>query len=102
MLAYSPPDARLTVNACRRRGGDPRRTWRFSGGRNSETGSGGGPMWRALGTLRSGVGRRVRISFAPAASQLRTWLPPPGRREFLLSGLRGKHGGAIGWWFGDT
>ena len=54
MLAYSLPDARLTVNACRRRGGDPRRTWRFSGGRDSETGSGGGPMWRASERWRSG------------------------------------------------
>src|ERR1700720_2275219 len=54
MLAYSPPDARLTVNACRRRGGDPRRTWRFSGGSDSETGSGGGPMWRASERWRSG------------------------------------------------
>jgi hypothetical protein len=34
------------------------------------------------------AGATVRILFPPAASQLRTWLPPPGRREFLLSGLR--------------
>src|ERR1700730_13346148 len=54
MLAYSPPDARLTVNACRRRGGAPRRTWRFSGGRDSETGSGSGPMWRTSERWRSG------------------------------------------------
>ena len=41
-----------------------------------------------LTELAIAVGPRVRISFAPAASQLRTWLPPPGRREFLPSSVR--------------
>jgi hypothetical protein len=35
-----------------------------------------GTQWAALGTLAFRVGRRVRISFAPARSQQRTlWLP---------------------------
>ena len=48
----------------------PAERLRFSGGRDSETGSGARPMW--LRTLAFKVGRRVRISFAPAGSLLRT------------------------------
>jgi hypothetical protein len=41
-----------------------------------------GPMWRLLRTLAFRVGRRVRISFAPAVSQVRTCLA----REFAFLG----------------
>jgi hypothetical protein len=50
----------------------PAERLRFSGGRDSETGSGARSLWRLLRTLAFKVGRRVRISFAPAQSHQRT------------------------------
>jgi hypothetical protein len=50
----------------------PAERLRFSGGRDSETGSGALSHVSLLRTLAFRVERRVRISFAPAGSQLRT------------------------------
>src|SRR5271155_3937151 len=62
----------------------PAERWRFSGGRDSE-GAVRGTHVAPLGTLAFMVGRRVRISFAPAASQQRTRPPaisqPAGHRK---------------------
>jgi len=49
----------------------PAERWRFSGGRDSE-GAVRGTHVAPLGTLAFRVGLRVRISFAPAASPVRT------------------------------
>jgi hypothetical protein len=68
----------LVARRGRCRGRGPAESWRFSGGRDSETGNGArDPMGRPLGMLVFRVGRRVRISFAPAAS-LQTIGPPDG------------------------
>jgi hypothetical protein len=66
----SPEERRRRRGRCR--GRDPAEGWRFSGGRDSEPRAVRGTHVGGPRNAGVQVGRRVRISFAPAESRVRT------------------------------
>jgi hypothetical protein len=74
----------------------PAERLRFSGGRDSETGSGPRSHVALLRMLAFRVGRRVRISFPPADSpRLAGYSPPTSRTPAFRAGVRAMGDGAV-------